>query len=130
MNDINYNFDFNKIKNKNRKNFKRNQEIKELRKQGLTYEEIGKRYGISRQRVEQICKINYQKRYYCRKELKATIKAKYGTIYKFSLLFNFNRYYLCTIMNNHTPIRYITAKKIHNALKDYKFEDLFEEVEI
>ena len=127
MNDINYNFDFNAIKN--RKNFKRNEEIKELRKQGLTYEEIGKRYGLSRQRIEQICKEIYHKDYYCKKELKEIVKVRYGTFLKFSELTKISNSYLGKIMNNHTPIRYSTAKKIHNALADFKFEDLFEEVE-
>jgi DNA-directed RNA polymerase sigma subunit (sigma70/sigma32) len=32
----------------------RKEEMKALRSQGLTYQEIGKRYGISRERVRQI----------------------------------------------------------------------------
>lgn len=107
----------------------RNEEIKELREQGLTYEEIGKKYGLSRQRVEQICKKLYHKDYYCKKELKEIVMAKYGTVRKFSELTKISEIRLSAIMNHHMPIRYSTAKKIHNALKDYKFEDLFEEVE-
>ena len=107
----------------------RNEKIKELRKQGLTYEEIGKRYGLSRQRVEQICKTICHNNYYCKKQLKAIVMAKYASFSKFSELNNISSTRLGVIMNYHTPIRYSTAKKIHKSLKGFKFDDLFEEVE-
>lgn len=34
----------------------RDKEILALRKQGLTYEDIAKRFGLSRQRIDQICR--------------------------------------------------------------------------
>jgi len=107
----------------------RNEEIKELREQGLTYENIGKKYGLSRQRVEQICKTICHNKYYCKKELKAIMKVRYGTVRKFSELTKISENRLSVIISNRTPIRYSTAKKINNALKDFKFKDLFEEVE-
>lgn len=106
-----------------------NEEIKNLRKQGLTYEEIGKKYGLSRQRVEQICKKLYHNNYYCKKELKTIVRCEYGTVSEFCELINMSKYHMSKIMDCHSPIRYSSAKKIHNALKEYKFEDLFEEVE-
>ena len=107
----------------------RNEEIKELREQGLTYEDIGHKYGLSRQRIEQICKGIYHKDYYCKKELKAIVKVRYWSFSKFSKITNISNKQLSIMMNHHTLIRYSSAKKIHNALKEYKFEDLFEEVE-
>ena len=38
----------------------RNNELYELRKQGLTLQEIGKKYGVSRQRVHRIIKRDYE----------------------------------------------------------------------
>ena len=107
----------------------RNEKIKELRKQGLTYEEIGKRYGLSRQRIEQICKEIYHNKYYCKRILKSLVIVRYGSICEFEKATNISNVRIGKILNNHTPIRYSTAKKIHNALNDFKFEDLFEEVE-
>jgi hypothetical protein len=38
---------------------KRNEKIREMREDGLTYQEIGDAFGISRQRVHQICDPKY-----------------------------------------------------------------------
>ena len=46
----------NGAKVKKDKNLKRTEEIKKLRGEGKTYEEIGAIFGVSRQRVEQIYK--------------------------------------------------------------------------
>ena len=46
----------NGLKVKKEKNVERTSEIRKLREQGKTYEEIGNIYGISRQRAEQIYK--------------------------------------------------------------------------
>ena len=42
----------------------RNCRIQALRSEGKTYEEIGKMYGLTRQRVERICKSKPIERYY------------------------------------------------------------------
>ena len=42
------------VKMKKNKNCEKYAKIKEMRADGKTYEEIGKAYGLSRQRVEQI----------------------------------------------------------------------------
>ena len=44
----------NGVKVKKEKNFKRMEEMKKLRNDGKTYQEIADVYGMSRQRVEQI----------------------------------------------------------------------------
>ena len=50
------------------------EEIKQLRKQGLSYEEIGKKFNLSRQRIHQII-TGYLKAYYQRPEVKAKRRA-------------------------------------------------------
>lgn len=42
----------------------RNNRIRALRSEGKTYEEIGKMYGLTRQRIERICKSESNNRYY------------------------------------------------------------------
>jgi len=46
----------NKLKVKKEKNISRMEEIRKLRNEGKTYQEIGDAFGISRQRAEQIAK--------------------------------------------------------------------------
>jgi len=60
---------------KTMKKEKRNQKIRELCKKGLTYQKLGKKFNISRQRAHQITKGNYylfhkKTCFWCKKKFK------------------------------------------------------------